>query len=54
MSSEQMISVLAEAKAEREAGVQVLVVQMNKNKKFQKDQLAKDGYTDVKEFFKNK
>ena len=54
MSSEQMIAVLAEAKAEREAGVQVLVVQMNKNKKFQKEQLAKDGYTDVKEFFKNK
>ncbi len=52
MSSEQMIAVLTEAKAEREAGVQVLVVQMNKNKKFQKDQLAKDGYTDVKEFFK--
>jgi len=52
MSSEQMIAVLAEAKAEREAGVQVLVVQMNKNKKFQKEQLAKDGYTDVKEFFK--
>ena len=26
--------------------------QMNKNKKFQKDQLTKDGYTEFKEFYK--
>ena len=25
---------------------------MNKNKKFQKEQLAKDGYTEFKEFYK--
>ena len=31
--------VLAEAKKEREAGIQVLVSNMNKNKKFQKEQL---------------
>ena len=51
MSSEQMIAVLAEAKAEREAGVQVLVVQMNKNKKFQKEQLQKEGYDTFLEFY---
>ena len=32
---------------------QILVVRMNKNKKFQKEQLARDGYTEIKEFYKN-
>lgn len=54
MDTEGLIAVLAEAKAERAAGVQVLVAQMNKNKKFQKEQLAKDGYEEFKEFWKNK
>ncbi len=30
----------------------VLVAQMNKNKKFQKEQLQKDGYTEFKEFYR--
>ena len=48
---EKLCEVLKEAKAEREAGAQVLVALMNKNKKFQKEQLSKEGYTEFKEFF---
>ena len=33
-------------------GVQVLVSQMNKNKKFQKEQLNKEGYEEFVEFYK--
>jgi histidyl-tRNA synthetase len=51
MPSEKLCEVLKEAKAERENGTQVLVALMNKNKKFQKEQLAKDGYTEFKEYF---
>lgn len=51
MPAEKLCEVLKEAKAEREAGNQVLVSLMNKNKKFQKEQLMKEGYTDFKEFF---
>ena len=51
MPADKLCEVLKEAKAEREAGAQVLVALMNKNKKFQKEQLSKEGYTDFKEFF---
>jgi len=51
MPAEKLCEVLKEAKAERDNGAQVLVALMNKNKKFQKEQLAKDGYTEFKEFF---
>lgn len=44
--------VMKEAMAERAHGTQVLVAQMNKNKKFQKEQLHKDGYSQFKEFYK--
>ena len=44
---------IREANAERKAGVQVLVAQMNKNKKFQKEQLQKEGYTEFREFYKD-
>ena len=51
MPAEKLCEVLKEAKAEREQGAQVLVTLMNKNKKFQKEQLTKEGYTEFKEFF---
>lgn len=51
MSSEKLCEVLKEAKTERENGKQVLVTVMNKNKKFQKEQLMKEGYTEFREFF---
>lgn len=53
MSAERLTEVLEMAKAAREKGEQVLVVKMNKNKKFQKEQLAKDGYDNIKEFYIN-
>ncbi|MBQ9928855.1 MAG: histidine--tRNA ligase [Lachnospiraceae bacterium] len=51
--SEELCKVIAQAQEERKDGTQVLVVRMNKNKKFQKEQLTKDGYTEFKEFYKN-
>ena len=44
--------VIREAMEARKNGVQVLVAQMNKNKKFQKEQLNKEGYTEFVEFYK--
>ena len=51
MPAEGITRILALAKEERGKGYQVLVSNMKKNKKFQKEQLAQDGYTDVKECF---
>ncbi len=52
--SRQVLSqVIREAGRERAGGVQVLVCQMNKNKKFQKEQLQKQGYTEFREFYKD-
>ena len=47
MGKEGMLSVLAQAKADREGGKQVLIVKMKKNKKFQKEQLAEEGYEEI-------
>lgn len=44
--------VIAKAQSAREEGVQVLVVRMNKNKKFQKEQLEAEGYEEFVEFYK--
>ena len=48
---ELMQEVIAKAKEEREKGVQVNISIMKKNKKFQKEQLAAEGYEDIEEFF---
>lgn len=48
---EKLSDVMNEANKLREAGETVLVVKMNKNKKFQKEQLEASGYTEFKEFF---
>ena len=49
--AEKLVEVMKQAKEARENGQQVLVVRMNKNKKFQKEQLAKEGYEEFVEFF---
>ena len=49
--ADKYADILSEASKEREAGKQVLVLRMNKNKKFQKDQLNADGYANIKEFY---
>lgn len=45
-------NILKEAASLREAGNIVLVSKMNKNKKFQKEGLEKQGYTEFKEFYR--
>ena len=47
-----LAGVIRSAMEERKKGVQVLVAQMNKNKKFQKEQLGKEGYTEFLEFYR--
>ncbi len=49
--AEKLVSVMEQAKEARENGHQVLVVRMNKNKKFQKEKLSAEGYEDFVEFF---
>ncbi|MCI8797693.1 MAG: histidine--tRNA ligase [Dorea sp.] len=47
LPKEGVLRVLELAKADRDAGCQVLIVNMKKNKKFQKDQLKEDGYEEI-------
>ena len=53
MIQADIYKVMKMATEERNEGTQVLVVQMNKNKKFQKEQLTKEGYTEFQEFYKD-
>lgn len=52
VEGQALCDVIAKAQAVREAGVQVLVARMNKNKKFQKEQLTGEGYVEFLEFYK--
>lgn len=53
ISGQELCKVIAMAQEERTKGGQVLVARMNKNKKFQKEQLARQGYAQIREFYKN-
>lgn len=53
VSGDRLCEVIAQAQEARKDGSQVLVARMNKNKKFQKEQLTKEGYTDFVELYKN-
>ena len=53
MNQDGVLKVLAMAKEDRANGKQVLIVNMKKNKKFQKDQLVEEGYTDIVEIYKD-
>lgn len=50
----ELLSVLEQAKKDRADGLQVMITNMKKNKKFQKEQLNQQGYTDIVEVFCNK
>lgn len=52
LPSGKLCEVMAQAQAEREKGNQILVARMNKNKKFQKEQLTAQGYEEFKEFYR--
>ena len=53
MPQEGMLKVLSLAREERQAGNQVMIVNMKKNKKFQKEQLAEQGYSDIVEVYRD-
>ncbi len=53
VSGEELCKIIAQAQESRKDGTQVLVARMNKNKKFQKEQLNKEGYEDFVEFYKD-
>ena len=53
IATEELCKIIAQAQEERGEGTQVLVARMNKNKKFQKEQLNREGYMEFREFYKN-
>ena len=53
LSTQRLCEVIAEAQKERAEGKQVLIARMNKNKKFQKEQLEAGGYSNFEEIYKN-
>lgn len=52
LPADRLCQVIAQAQEERTDGNQVLVVRMNKNKKFQKEQLTAQGYEEFREFYR--
>ncbi|HIV34876.1 MAG TPA: histidine--tRNA ligase [Candidatus Blautia intestinigallinarum] len=52
MPADQLLEILKKAEAERAQGVQVNLSIMKKNKKFQKEQLQKEGYEEFEEFYR--
>ena len=53
MPAEKLLTILKQAEEERSNGTQVNISIMKKNKKFQKEQLVEEGYSDIKEFYKD-
>lgn len=51
--NDKLNDVFSKARAARADGNQVLIVRMNKNKKFQKEQLSASGYEEFEEFYDN-
>ena len=48
--NDKLCEVMTKAQSERSNGKQILVTRMNKNKKFQKEKLTAEGYTEFVEF----
>ncbi|MDE6712581.1 MAG: histidine--tRNA ligase [Lachnospiraceae bacterium] len=53
MPSDRVNEIFQKAEKMRREGGVVLIARMNKNKKFQKEQLAQQGYTEYEEFYVN-
>ncbi len=53
VEADALCEIIAKAQEERQKGMQVLVARMNKNKKFQKEQLNAEGYMEFEEFYKD-
>ena len=54
MPADKLLTILKQAEEERSQGTQVNISIMKKNKKFQKDQMMTEGYTEFVEFFRDK
>ena len=54
MPAEKLLEIMKQAEAERSQGTQVNISIMKKNKKFQKEQMMTEGYTDFVEFFRDR
>ena len=54
MPADKLTEIFRQASEERKAGTQVNISIMKKNKKFQKDQMTAEGYTEFVEFFKDR
>ena len=53
ITTNKLCEIMKEAQEARAKGEHILISKMNKNKKFQKEQLMKEGYQEFKEFYKN-
>jgi histidyl-tRNA synthetase len=51
MPTDRLLEILDKAKKEREAGKQINIAIMKKNKKFQKEQMMTEGYEEFEEFY---
>ena len=51
MPTDRLLEILDKAKKEREAGKQINIAIMKKNKKFQKEQMKSEGYEEFEEFY---
>ena len=54
VSGAALCEIIGQAQKARQDGTQVLVARMNKNKKFQKEQLNKEGYEEIQDFYKER
>ena len=54
MPADKLLTILKKAEEERSRGTKVNLSIMKKNKKFQKDQMIAEGYTEFEEFFRDK
>ncbi len=54
MPQDKMLTILQKANEQRREGRQINIAIMKKNKKFQKEQMQKEGYTVFEEFFADK
>ena len=54
MPKEGLLQIFRQAEEDRRSGVQVNIAVMKKNKKFQKEQLMGEGYTEFVEFFRDR
>lgn len=51
MPADKLLTILKKANEQRKSGMQINIAIMKKNKKFQKEQMEKEGYTVFEEFF---